>query len=54
MADGVDLVDEDDALAAPLGGEPLRLPSQSADDQDIDADEGLSEPRAWDRDERAS
>ena len=53
MADGVDLVDEDDALAAPLGGEPLRLPRHVADDQHIDADEGLSESRARDRDERA-
>ena len=50
---GVDLVDEDDALPAPFGGEPLRLPSHVADDQYIDADEGLSEPRARDRDERA-
>ena len=51
-ADGVDLVDEDDALAAPLGGELLRLPRHVAHDQRVDADEGLREARAGDGDER--
>ncbi len=50
--DCVDLVDEDDALAAPLAGEPLRLPGEVADDDRVDADEGLSEAGARDRDER--
>ena len=51
-ADRVDLVDEDDALAAPLAREPLRLPGQDAHDDGVDADEGLREARAGDRDER--
>ena len=50
--DGVDLVDEDDALAAPLAGEPLRLPGEKADDDRVDPDERLREPGAGDRDER--
>jgi hypothetical protein len=50
--DGVDLVDEDDALSAPFAREPLRLPGQVADDDRIDADERLGEARARDRDER--
>src|SRR5205823_3776597 len=49
--DGVDLVDEDDALAAPLGREPLRLPREEADDDGVDPEERLREPRAGDRDE---
>ena len=51
-ADGVDLVDEDDALAAPLAGEALRLPRQVADDDRVDADERLGEAGAGDRHER--
>ena len=50
-SDCVDLVDEDDALAAPLAGEPFRLPGEVADDDRVDADEGLSEAGARDRDE---
>src|SRR5262249_4998063 len=50
--DGVDLVDEDDALPAPLAGELLRLPSEEAHDERIDADERLRESGAADRDER--
>ena len=50
--DGVDLVDEHDALAAPLAGEPLRAPGQDAHDDGVDADEGCREARAGDRDER--
>ena len=45
-ADRVDLVDEDDALAAPLAGEPLRLPREVADDDRVDADERLREARS--------
>ena len=52
-ADGVDLVDEDDALAAPLGREPLRLACEEADDHRIHADERLREAGARDRHERA-
>ena len=48
----VDLVDEDDALAAPLAGQLLRLAREEAHDDRIDADEGLREARARDRDER--
>src|SRR5207248_9066950 len=51
-AHGVDLVDEDDALAAPLARELLRLAREEADDQRVDADERLREARARDRDER--
>ena len=51
-ADGVDLVDEDDALAAPLAGELLRLAGEEAHDDRVDADEGLREAGARDRDER--
>ena len=50
--DGVDLVDEDDALAAPLTREPFRLPREVAHDQRVDADERVCESRARDRDER--
>ena len=51
--DGVDLVDEDDALAAPLLGQPLGLVDQVHDDDDVDADEGGREARAGDGHERA-
>ena len=51
-ADRVDLVDEDDALAAPLACEALRAPGQDAHDDGVDADEGRREARAGDRDER--
>ena len=51
-ADGVDLVDEDDALAAPLARELLGLAGEEADDDRVDADERLGEARARDRDER--
>src|SRR5207244_11461077 len=51
-ADRVDLVDEDDALAAPLAGELLRLARQETHDDRVDADEGLGEAGARDRDER--
>ena len=50
--DGVDLVDEDDALTAPLAGEPLRAPGEDADDDRVDADERRGEAGAGDRDER--
>ena len=52
-AHGVDLVDEDDALAAPLLGQPLGLVDQVHDDDDVDADEGRREARAGDGHERA-
>ena len=52
-ADGVDLVDEDDALAAPLVRQLLRLAGQEADDHRVHADEGLREAGARDRHERA-
>src|SRR4029079_17619020 len=45
-ADRVDLVDEDDALPAPLAREPLRLPRHVADDDHVHPDEGLGEARA--------
>ena len=45
-ADGVDLVDEDDALAAPLAGEPLRLASEEPHDDRVDADERRREARS--------
>ena len=51
-ADGVDLVDEDDALTAPLAREPLRAPREDADDDRVDADERGGEARTRDRDER--
>ena len=38
-AHGVDLVDEDDALAAPLAGEALRAAREDAHDDRVDADE---------------
>src|SRR5205823_10904567 len=50
--DRVDLVDEDDALAAPLGGELLRLAGEEPHDDGVDAEERLREPGARDRDER--
>src|SRR5262249_34873389 len=51
-ADGVDLVDEDDALAAPLACELLRLAREEAHNDRVDADEGLGEAGSRDRDER--
>ena len=51
-ADGVDLVDEDDALAAPLARESLRAAGEDADDDRVDADERGGEAGAGDRDER--
>src|SRR5205085_2222637 len=50
-ADGIDLVDEDDALAAPLPRELLRLAREEPHDQCVDADEGLREAGARDRHE---
>ena len=50
--DGVDLVDEDDALAAPLAGEPLRAAGEDADDDRVDPDERRREAGAGNRDER--
>src|SRR5262249_37319586 len=50
-ADRVDLVDEDDALAAPLTRELLRLAREEADDQRVNADKGLREARPGDRHE---
>ena len=50
--DGVDLVDEDDALAAPFAGELLRAPREQAHDDRVDADERRREARAGHRDER--
>src|SRR5205814_9903899 len=44
--DGVDLVDEDDALTAPFAGELLRLAGQEAHDDRVDPGEGLGEARA--------
>src|SRR2546425_9284075 len=52
-ANGVDLVDEDDALAAPLARELLRLAREPADDDGVHADEGLLEARAGHRNEGA-
>ena len=52
-ADGVDLVDEDDALAAPLAREPLGLEGEVADEHRVHPDEGLREAGARDRHERA-
>ena len=52
-ADGVDLVDEHDALAAPLGGELLGLARQPAHEHRVHADERLREAGARDRHERA-
>src|SRR5687768_14050363 len=51
-ADGIDLVDEDDARAAPLACQPLRLASDVADDDRVDPDERRGEAGAWDRHER--
>src|SRR5581483_10853142 len=51
-ADGVDLVDEHDAVAAPLARELLRLAREEAHDDRVDPDERLREARARDRDER--
>ena len=52
-ADGVDLVDEDDALAAPLARELLGLARQPADDDGVHAHEGLLETGARHQDEGA-
>ena len=52
-ADRVDLVDEHDALAAPLAREPLGLEGEVAHEHRVHADEGLREAGARDRDERA-
>src|SRR5205814_8749278 len=49
-ADRVDLVDEDDALAAPLPRELLRLAGEEAHDHRVYADERLREAGARDRD----
>src|SRR6476659_662862 len=49
---GVDLVDEDDALPAPLAREPLRLAREVADEDRVEPDERLGEARARDGDER--
>src|SRR5262249_58406256 len=46
----VDLVDEDDALAAPLGRELLRLAREVTDHQRVDPDERLREAGARDGD----
>jgi len=43
--DGIDLVDEDDALAAPLPRQLLRLASEPADDDRVHAHERLLEAR---------
>ena len=51
-ADGVDLVDEDDARAAPLARQPLGLAREVADEDRVDADERRREAGAGDRDER--
>ena len=45
-ADGVDLVDEDDALAAPLAGELLGPAREDADDDRVDPDERRGEAGA--------
>ena len=45
-ADGVDLVDEDDAVAAPLAREPLGLGAHPLHGDDVHADERLREARA--------
>ena len=42
--DGVDLVDEDDALAAPFPREPLRLARQVAHDDRVQAEERRAKP----------
>jgi hypothetical protein len=51
--DRVDLVDEHDALAAPLASQLLRLVRQVLDDESVHADEHLREAGTRDRDERA-
>src|SRR5207248_11535202 len=51
-SDRVDLVDEHDALAAPLARELLRLAGHVADDDHVHADEGLGEPGSRHRQER--
>ena len=50
---GVDLVDEDDALAAPLARELLGLAGEPADDNRVHAQEGLLETGARHQDKRA-
>src|SRR5262245_56052202 len=52
-ADGVDLVDENDALPAPFPRQFLRLARHPADDHDVHPNERLSEARARHRDEWA-
>ena len=49
--DGVDLVDEDDALTAPLARELLRAPGEDPHDDRVDPDERRGEAGARDRDE---
>jgi hypothetical protein len=51
-ADGIDLVDEHDALSAPLAGELLGPACEEPDDDRVDPDEGGGEARARHRDER--
>ena len=51
-ADRVDLVDEDDALAAPLPRQLLCAAGEDAHDDCVDADERRREARSGDRDER--
>ena len=53
LADGIDLVDEDDALAAPLARKPLGLPRHVAHGEDVHPDEHPGEARPGDRDEGA-
>ena len=48
----IDLVDEDDALAAPLARELLRFARQEADDDHVHPDEGLREAGARHRHDR--
>jgi hypothetical protein len=52
-ADGVDLVDEDDALTAPLGGQLARLAGQELDRERVHADEHPGESRPGDGHEGA-
>src|SRR5262249_376821 len=50
--DSVDLIDEDDARAAPLTRGLVRVPREEAHDQRVDADERLREARPRNRYER--
>jgi hypothetical protein len=52
QADGVDLVDEDDALPAPLAREATRAGDHQRDDDHVHADEHLREARARHRHDR--